>query len=107
MSSNRLRIFFAAALDMCFKIYNKQLKLLESIRHSERSILAMEYVKREGLLLISGANGVSAWRVYKQTYLKSEKVDFIVEKLFIFPSPYDLNDSWVSHMIYDSTSGKY
>ena len=102
-----LRIFFAAALDMCFKIYDKQLRLVESIRHSERSILAIEYVDSKGLLLISGATGVSCWRVFKQSYLKSDKMDFVVEKLFVFPSPYDAHDSWVSVMIIDELNGKH
>lgn len=54
----RMRIFLATALDMCFKIYDRKLKLIESIRHGERSILAMEFDNETGFLLISGASGM-------------------------------------------------
>lgn len=101
----QLKILFASALDMCFKIYDYRLKLIESIRHAERSILNMEYVHSQGLLIISGANGVSVWRLFKHIHLKTEKIDYVVEKLFIFPVV-DPNDCWISHMIYDNNSDK-
>ena len=101
----QLKILFAAALDMCFKIYDRNFRLIESIRHSERSILSIEYVASKGLLLISGANGVSCWRVFKHVHIKTEKVDFVVEKLFLFPVV-DPLDCWISHMIYDESADK-
>lgn len=104
---HRLKIFFASALDMCFKIYDKKFKLVESIRHSERSILNIEYSASKGLLLISGANGVSCWRIFRapnhnRLKLQDVSVHFVIEKVFQFANC----NVWISNLIYDEPNDK-
>ena len=57
--SLKMRVFLAAALDMSFKIYDRNLDLLESIRHDERAILQLEYDATNDIFLASGASGKS------------------------------------------------
>ncbi len=54
----KLKIFLAAALDMSFKLYSRQLQLLESIHHEERAILHLEYDLAKDIIIASGASGV-------------------------------------------------
>ena len=57
--SLKMSVFLAAALDMSFKIYDRNLDLLESIRHDERAILQLEYDATNDIFLASGASGKS------------------------------------------------
>jgi len=58
--SIKMRVFLAAALDMSFKIYDRKLDLLESIRHDERAILQLKYDAIDDVFLASGASGKSS-----------------------------------------------
>lgn len=44
----KMRMFLFAAEDLSFKMFDKELNLVESIRHQERHIAAMEYIDGEG-----------------------------------------------------------
>eukprot|EP01039_Chlorochromonas_danica_P000067 gene67-73_t len=90
----RLKIFLAAALDMSFKLLDKTLALLESIRHEERAILQMEYDNSKDLIFTSGAAGISAWKIYRNTTLDKAHV---MEKMYTFKGCED----WVTRMIYE------
>ena len=103
----RLKIFFASALDMCFKIYDKNFKLIESIRHLERSILNIAYSMNKGLLIISGANGVSCWRIYRTNNNSNNKhhddpIHYVIEKMFQFANCQE----WISNLVYDEKNDK-
>jgi WD40 repeat protein len=86
-----LKVFVAAAADLSFKIFDLQLHLIESIRHEERTITALEYDDSKGALLIASAEGVSFWRIYRN-------IDYnchVLERLFRFAEA----NSWVSRFI--------
>ncbi len=89
----KMKVFLAAALDMSFKIFDNHLQLLESIHHDERAILQMEYDNSKELVFTSGANGVSAWRLYRN--LNVDKAH-IMEKMYNFSGC----DTWITNMIY-------
>lgn len=70
----KMKVFLVAALDMTFQIYDKQLSLMETIHHDERAILNMEYLPERGLIAISGASGLSLWRMYKGQSIDSSLI---------------------------------
>lgn len=88
----KMKVFLAAALDMSFKVLDRNLNQLESIRHEERAILQMEYDNEKDLIFTSGASGISAWRLYRN--LTIDKA-IVMEKLYSFEGC----DNWISHMI--------
>lgn len=90
----KMKVFLAAALDMSFKIFDRNLKLLESIHHEERAILQMELDPVKDIIYSSGASGISVWRLYRNTTLDKAH---IMEKLYSFEDC----DKWVTHMIYE------
>lgn len=90
----RLKVFLAAALDMSFKIFDKTLIQLESIRHDERAILELEYDASKDIIFTSGATGISAWKLYRNSSLDKAHV---MEKLYSFKGCTD----WVTKMIYE------
>lgn len=95
----RLKIFVAAALDMSFKIYDKNLHLLESIKHHERAILQMEYDGEKDLFITSGGSGISLWRIIRVVSLD---IAHVVEKLYSFEEC----SSWVGKMIYEPSANR-
>lgn len=90
----RMKVFLAAALDMTFKIFDRNLRLLESIHHEERAILQLELDAEKDIIYSSGANGISVWRLYRNTSVDKAH---IMEKLYTF----DDCEKWVTHMIYE------
>jgi hypothetical protein len=95
----RLHIFVASALDMTFKIYSRELKLLESIVHEERAMLAMEYDHARDEIVMAGANGVSVWRIWRATKVSPE---YVMEKLYDFEN---LRGMWVGGLQADVALG--
>lgn len=95
----KLKVFIAAALDMSFLIYDKNLNLLESIHHGERAILRMEYIADKALILLCGASGLSIWRIYRGNTLSSS---LVMEKMKSLSECV----GWISHMIYDKATSK-
>ncbi|RYH28854.1 hypothetical protein EON65_10635 [archaeon] len=91
---HKLKVFLAVALDMSFKLFDRQLLLLESIRHDERAILQLEYDASKDLIFTSGATGIFAWRLYRNTSLDKAHV---MEKLYGFSGCSD----WITKMIYE------
>eukprot|EP01031_Cornospumella_fuschlensis_P037994 gene37994-46159_t len=91
---HKLKVFLAVALDMSFKLFDRQLLLLESIRHDERAIVQLEYDASKDLIFTSGATGISAWRIYRNTTLDKAHV---MEKLYTFSGCSD----WITKMIYE------
>eukprot|EP01033_Poteriospumella_lacustris_P001795 gene1795-1301_t len=77
----RMKVFLAAALDMTFKIFDRNLRLLESIHHEERAILQLELDAEKDIIYSSGANGISVWRLYRNTSVDKAH---IMEKLYSF-----------------------
>ena len=96
---SRYRVFLASALDMSFKIYSRELKLVEVIAHEERAVLAMEYDATKDLIIMAGANGVAVWRLWRTTKVSSEH---IMEKLYAFE---DLWGKWISGLQSDVALG--
>jgi hypothetical protein len=90
----KMKVFLASALDMTFKIFGRDLLLLESIHHEERAILQMEYDNEKDVIIASGASGISVWRLYRDTALDQAH---IMEKLFSFADSH----TWVTKMIYE------
>jgi WD40 repeat protein len=90
----KMKVFLAAALDMSFKIFDRQLNLLESIHHEERAILQLEYDSNRDIIFSSGATGISAWKLYRNLSLDKSHV---MEKLYTFEGC----ETWVTHMIYE------
>ena len=95
----KLKVFVAAALDMSFKIYDRTLALVESIRHEERAILALEHDLLTDQLIVAGASGVSVWRVFRSISLSQEHV---MEKLFVF----DGCREWVSKVVLEPKTSR-
>jgi hypothetical protein len=95
----KLKIFLAAALDMSFQIFDRQLRLLEAIRHEERAILQLEYDSNQDIIIASGASGIAVWKLYRNPSVDSAHV---MEKMFTFTG---CSGDWVSKMIYDSKQG--
>ena len=90
----KIQVILAAALDMSFKIYDRNLNLLESIKHEERAILQLIFDQKKDIILSSGASGISVWKLYKMSVIDT---NHIIEKLFTFESC----NYWVSKMIYE------
>jgi WD40 repeat protein len=90
----KMKVFLAAALDMSFKIFDRQLNLLESIHHEERAILQLEYDQSKDLIFSSGANGISVWKLYRNLTLDKSHV---MEKLYSFLGC----ENWITKMIYE------
>jgi WD40 repeat protein len=90
----KMKVFLAAALDMSFKIYDKGLNLLESIRHEERAILQLEFDPDKEIILSSGASGIAVWRLYRNTLLDTAH---IMERMYSFEGC----NTWVSRMVYE------
>lgn len=90
----KMKVFLGSTLDMSFRVYDRGFRFLEAIHHDERAILSMEYDNDKGLLLCAGANGISAWRFYRNT---SMDLCHVIEKLFAFEGC----DHWVNTMIYE------
>lgn len=88
-----LRVFLAAAADMSFKVFDTQLRLVESIRHEERTITSLGYDEQEGVLVVASAEGVSLWRVYRNVVYSCH----VIERLFRFTDC----SQWVSRLICD------
>lgn len=90
----KMQVFLAAALDMSFKIYDRNLTMIESIKHEERAILQLVCDHGKDIILSSGAAGISVWRLYKNSSIDTSH---IMEKLFTL----DNCSYWVSKMIYE------
>jgi hypothetical protein len=84
---------------MSFKIYDRKLTFLESIRHGERVILHMDYDAEKDLIIAGGAAGVSVWKMHRSSALGTAH---ILEKVFTF----DGCTGYVTRMIYDMPNGK-
>ena len=95
----QLKVFLASALDMSFKVFDRNFKLLESINHEERAILSMEYDAERSILLCAGASGISAWRFYRNLSLDGSHV---IEKLFSFEGC----EGWVGVMIFEPKTNR-
>lgn len=54
-----------ATTDMKFNLYDKNLQLLESIQHEERTMLSLQHDTSTGLILVASAYSLSVWRAYR------------------------------------------
>jgi len=61
----------------------------------------LEYVKSDDCVVISGARGVSVWRVFRKI-VSSSQASYVFERLFAFQ---ELALVWVSKMTYEASSG--
>ena len=93
----KLSIFIAATSDLNFDLYDKNLLLVESIKHEERAILAMEYNNDSGFIVIAGALGLSVWRAYRSLNMD---MSHVLEKLFTFQE----SIPWTNKIVYNSTT---
>ena len=91
-----LNLFVAAALDMSFKLYNRRLELIETIRHDERAILAMEYDEERRVIVMAGATGLTIWRIYRAT---TANMEYIIERIYKLDGA--LDGLWVSRISLD------
>jgi ABC-type uncharacterized transport system permease subunit len=90
----KIQVILAAALDMSFKVYDRNLNLIESIKHEERAILQLVFDGSRDIILSSGAGGITLWKFYKN---KISDSNHIMEKLLTFESC----NYWVTKMIYE------
>jgi WD40 repeat protein len=90
----KLKVFLASALDRSFKIFDKFLKLLESIHHEERAILQLEFDSNKDLIYSSGASGITVWRLYRNISLDKAH---IMEKLYSFED----SEKWITNMVFE------
>lgn len=95
----KMKVFLSSALDMTFKIFDKSFRLLQSIHHEERAILSLEYDGEKGIVICSGASGITVWRFYRNLSMDNAHV---IEKLFTFQGC----AHWISNMIYEAHSNK-
>lgn len=95
----RLNVFFAPCLDMTFKIYDRNLKLLDTIQHKERAIISLAYDSKSDILILSGALGLSVWKISRSIGTSNL---FVLEKLFKFVGC----EEWISRFVYDRPFGK-
>ena len=91
-----LNLFVAAALDMSFKLYNRQLELMETIRHDERAILSMEYDEERRVIVMAGATGVTMWRIYRTT---TADMEYVIERIFKFDG--SIGGLWIPRISLD------
>ena len=96
---SRHRMYVLSTADFCFKLYDRDLNLLESIQHEERAVLSLEYVDDLDVLVISGVKGVSIWKINRK--LSDQQTYFIFEKQFSFSELYNV---WVKKLVYEVTS---
>lgn len=90
----KLKILFAAALDMTFRMYDLNFKLLESIHHDERVVVHCEYDAAKDFIIIAGATGVSVWKIYRCT---GTSMTHVMERMYCFAG---LNE-WVTRFVYE------
>lgn len=95
--AHKMKIYVAATADKTLKIFDTQLRLIESIRHEERTITAMSYDDESGNLLVGGMQGVSMWRLYKD----AKHGCHVAERLYRFS---DCNE-WVTKLCCDFPAG--
>ena len=84
---HKMHMFLFATEDLCFRLYDRDLTLVEAIKHQERHIAALEYVKTDDCVVISGACGVSVWRVFRKI-VSSSQASYVFERLFAFQVVY-------------------
>lgn len=77
----KLKVYLGAALDMSFKIYDKTLTQIESIRHEERSLAHLCYHATANLLVGSSSTGVSLWRLFRNS---AAAMAYTMERVFVF-----------------------
>jgi hypothetical protein len=92
----KLRMFLMSTSDHTFRLYDRELNFLESIRHEERAVLNVTFVDTEDILLVSGSEGVSAWNVYRKVTPK--QTFFVIEKAYTFG---ELKGIWVGKLTYE------
>ena len=97
---HKMHMFLFATEDLAFKLYDRELNLIESIRHQERHIAALDYLAKDDCVVISGARGVSVWKVYRKI-VSSSQSSYVFEKLFAFT---ELSLVWVSKISYETSS---
>ena len=90
----KIQVVLAAALDMSFKVYDRNLNLIESIKHEERAILQLVFDSSRDIVLSSGAAGIVLWKFYKNSI---SDTNHIMERLVTFESC----KYWVTKMIYE------
>jgi len=73
------------------------MNLSEEFKHKERSIVYMYYYQPKDLIVISGAKGISAWRLHRNSSLDT---NHIIHKLFTFIGC----DEWISKCKVSSSS---
>ena len=73
ITEHNVPVFLSAALVMSFKVFDYNLKLIESIKHEERAVISLEYDSKKKLLLSSGASGITIWKFYHSDVNKFKK----------------------------------
>lgn len=98
----KLRVFLASALDLTFKIYDKSLNLIESIRHDQRSLGCLTlHTMPDGkeILVAASAIGVSLWRIYRDS---SSTRAFALERQLMYDDA-GVAGTWVTKLEVDKT----
>ncbi len=76
---------------MKFNLYDRNLALVETIRHEERTVISMEYDIKTDLTVVASAYGLSVWRTYRAISLD---MSHVMEKMFSFPNC----PQWISRL---------
>jgi hypothetical protein len=94
----RIKSFLVCSGDVTFKVYDRDFKLQESIRHQEGALVRMEQIEEEGgCILISGERGIAAWKLHK--VLATQR--HTLEKLFVIEGT---SDVWITKFQYESST---
>ena len=59
----KLRIYVTACIDMQFRIYDRNLKLMQTTPHEEISITFSHYLPSHDMLILGTGSGLSTWTV--------------------------------------------
>ena len=71
-------IILGSTIDMKFNMYDRNLHLLETIRHDVRTIISMKHDTTTGLILVASAYNLSVWRAYRSLDLGKYFVDHLM-----------------------------
>lgn len=94
----KLKIYLASALDMSFKLHDKHLVLIESIRHEERSLGCLQYDSERDIIIAASATGVSLWRIFRNS---SSSKEYSLERCYVYQDPY----VWITKIEIDKALG--
>jgi hypothetical protein len=75
-------VFVAAALDMCFHVFDKSLIQLQTLQHNTRAVLMLLYNPTPDEIICTSASGLLSWKL-SRTFVGTER-QFQLQQLRVF-----------------------